>query len=415
MNNNCVRIGILTYHRSVNYGAFMQCYSLSQRLIKDYPNAKIEVIDFCTKDVFDRYNPRLATFIFGPKHLRNSLRIQCKNLIKLLLQPEMIKEKKLQYEAFQRNLKLLPLSARTVISNELKCFEDAFDNNYDIIIVGSDAVWEYKTYPFPNPYFMHNNLHAMILSYAASADRMHISIINETEKDYIKQSLLQYNYIGIRDISTEHILDELIPGKKWYHNCDPTAFLDIELLGEYRKSVFEKLKKSGVDFTKPIIGVMAGTYITRVLKRYFGNRCSIVSVYNYNEAADYNLCNLEPLEWSVVFSFFDITFTRYFHGTWLSLKNNTPTIIIDDWNQEDSLHDSKLLDLAKRLNLIEWYFRFKAVKSNEGKNRLFDTAEMILGNKCIVDIQARIIKEKNSYASFNCHLSRLIDSMLIEQ
>ena len=38
-----MKIGILTFHRSYNYGAFMQCFSLVNRLKKDFQNLNFEV------------------------------------------------------------------------------------------------------------------------------------------------------------------------------------------------------------------------------------------------------------------------------------------------------------------------------------------------------------------------------------
>ena len=46
-----MRIGILTFHRSVNNGAVIQCYSLSKRLQKEFPDADVEVIDGGVFDV----------------------------------------------------------------------------------------------------------------------------------------------------------------------------------------------------------------------------------------------------------------------------------------------------------------------------------------------------------------------------
>ena len=41
-----MKLGILTFHKSINYGAFMQCYALSQRLQRDFPQIEVEVIDY---------------------------------------------------------------------------------------------------------------------------------------------------------------------------------------------------------------------------------------------------------------------------------------------------------------------------------------------------------------------------------
>jgi len=53
------KIGILTFHRSYNYGAFMQCYSLSHRLMRDFPQHEVEVIDYATQRVYANYPTEL--------------------------------------------------------------------------------------------------------------------------------------------------------------------------------------------------------------------------------------------------------------------------------------------------------------------------------------------------------------------
>ena len=40
---------------------------------------------------------------------------------------------------------------------------------YDVIIVGSDAVWNWQIRRFPNPYFLGDGCNAIRMSYAASS------------------------------------------------------------------------------------------------------------------------------------------------------------------------------------------------------------------------------------------------------
>ena len=41
-----MKIGILTYHRSINYGAFVQAYALQKLISECIPDAKVEIIDY---------------------------------------------------------------------------------------------------------------------------------------------------------------------------------------------------------------------------------------------------------------------------------------------------------------------------------------------------------------------------------
>ena len=44
-----MRIGILTFHRAINYGAVMQAYSLSKQLKESFPEDSVEIIDYNCK------------------------------------------------------------------------------------------------------------------------------------------------------------------------------------------------------------------------------------------------------------------------------------------------------------------------------------------------------------------------------
>ena len=56
-----MKIGILTFHRSFNYGAFMQCFSLVNKLKEDFPNAEFEVVDYTVKRAIDNYMKEIQT------------------------------------------------------------------------------------------------------------------------------------------------------------------------------------------------------------------------------------------------------------------------------------------------------------------------------------------------------------------
>ena len=89
-----MRIGILTFHRSINYGAFMQSYALSQTLKKRYPEHSVEIIDFEYLWKHNRY----------------------KKTSKL---PPFSWEYHIKYNRFQSSLSLLPLSKQSFITNEV--------------------------------------------------------------------------------------------------------------------------------------------------------------------------------------------------------------------------------------------------------------------------------------------------------
>ena len=58
------------------------------------------------------------------------------------------------YKAFQKGLLKLPLSSEKLITDDCDRFYQWINGKYDILISGSDAVWNYSKRGLPNPYFL---------------------------------------------------------------------------------------------------------------------------------------------------------------------------------------------------------------------------------------------------------------------
>ena len=58
-----MKIGILTFHRSVNNGAFMQAYALSSEIKKRFPSDEVEIIDFTPPSVVNYYSYSLVSYL----------------------------------------------------------------------------------------------------------------------------------------------------------------------------------------------------------------------------------------------------------------------------------------------------------------------------------------------------------------
>ena len=411
-----MKIGILTFHRSYNYGAYMQSYALSKRVKKDFPNAEVEIIDYVTARMYRNYDTSLKTFIFGTADKRNSLITALKKMAKLILRPAQIKRTRILHRAFERELKYLPLSDYHIVSDDCAEAFDAIRGKYDIIVVGSDCVWEFITYGFPNPYFLNDDLGSVKMSYAATSDRMHISALTATQIDYMKDSLNDFAYLGIRDIATQNLLENIIPQHKVSHNCDPTILLEMDDLSEEKAIVEKKLIDAGIDLKKPIIGLMCGEPIAEAAMAHFGQDYQYVSVYWYNKNSDANLMDLSPREWATVFSFFKLTVTRFFHGTLLSMKNGTPVLTIDEWPMTDSRHISKLEDLYNRLNLKEHYCRRSDFFDPEKQREILNTAQGFIDNSTDKQkIASALEKEAATYLDFASELEKVISNINMKE
>lgn len=406
-----IKVGILTFHRSINYGAFLQCFSLVSKLNELYgEQISAEVIDYCPEFEVAKYEPSIKNYIFGSQQNRSSTIGILKNIAKLILTPQIIKQKRQLNNAFIQSYKELKRSEKSWITDDYISFLKEIGECYDIVIVGSDAIWETKVFPFPNAYFLDKSVHAFKMSYAACSGRMDISMYTEDQKRFLADRWNDFSYIGVRDETTENLIHSIDKNISVYHNCDPTITLDFL---KY-PSLFDKtkckdiLKKHGIDTDKPIIGLMGGNALGKLIRELFGNKYQIVALYYPNRHADVYIPDLTPFEWACMFSCFFITFTRFFHGTIFSLKNGVPTISVDDWKLVNSNQNSKLKDLLIRLGLEDYYYSDVFAYSNEGKDRIRKAVIKAEQNCQSERIYSALDKERASFNSFSGALESLI-------
>ena len=165
------RIGILTYHKSNNYGAFMQCYSLSTKLKELFPNECVEVVDYLSEEVYSLYHPSIRSFSYMILHaqgLRRKLRYT-KMLLSYMKDSALNKKRNVESAYFDEAQQKLPLSHEQFISDNYSEIADYLNGKYDVLVVGSDAVWNWQIRPFPNVYCLGSRIKTRKLSYAASS------------------------------------------------------------------------------------------------------------------------------------------------------------------------------------------------------------------------------------------------------
>lgn len=389
-----MKIGILTFHQSVNNGAVMQAYSLSKRLKKEYPDATVEIIDYRRESVDNSYAFSLAGYLKTP-----SFKIFAKKALVLMCDPMRLKRLKRRTKVFEDCIGKLPLSDKTITSDGTSELYRFIENNYDIVVVGSDAVWNYVTRGFPNAYFASADLKVKKLSYAASCYGMDYLNISDEEKKEVSKVFSAFDFIGVRDEATENFVKWTGCDNEPYHTCDPTAFLDVNDLPIDVSALEAKLSERGFVFNRPAIGIMGPDEMVTMVKKLYGDKYQLVSLYNYIKGADVNLYDLEPYEWAYVFRYFKLTFTTFFHGTLLSLRNGVPLICIDLNTEFGKKHTPKTLDVLKRVGFEDWYF------STDYKSKNFDKikakADELLAGDYHDAIIAAMDKEAESFEVFN--------------
>lgn len=405
-----MKIGILTFHRSVNYGAVTQCYALASRLQRDVPDAEVEVIDYAPQWRVDSYRPTLRNFICKGISKANSRKLNAKivfaKLAELVFHPNRYRLIKDRYAAFQRSMAWLPLSKESYRQSDAASFREAVYGKYDLIVVGSDCVWEWSTVPLPSPYYLPGDFGAVKASFAASVGTDDYRRLSDRECADLREAIGDFAYVGVRDASSEYVVGGVCPGTTYFHNCDPAVLLDVSALEPYRRRVREKLLRSGIDPERPIVCVMGNEKIGKLARSIFDGRAQLVGVYVPNRYCDVFLSDLEVPEWAALFGFCKLTVTTFFHGTMLSLVNRVPVQSFDYLPETERQH-TKLHELYDRLGLKRMYYRGKREYDEADLKAIRANALALYEHPPVDEIAAALEREGTSYASFRAFVRAL--------
>lgn len=199
------RIGILTYHSSDNFGSVLQAYALQK-----YLNSicSCEIIDYRKDEVRDLYK------IIKPYDSKYNIITNIYNILHI----RQLKNRKSRYENFRINN--LPLTKCVTSKAEIEMLL----NEFDMLICGSDQVWNFDIIDFDKCFMLDfNDFKGKRFSYAAS-----FGPIKKDKNKLVEYKTLfeKFDKITVREKQASESLSEIsVPSE-----CvvDPVFLLDRE-------------------------------------------------------------------------------------------------------------------------------------------------------------------------------------------
>lgn len=205
-----MRIGVITFHRSLNYGSVLQTYALQKTIKKLRPEADVEVIDYYPSNY-----KRIRGLFVPVKSFRNLLR----NIYSLRYYLLFIKRKK----AFDNFIKdNVTVGSKRYIGND-----DMSDLNkwYDLLIAGSDQIWNRNTADFSIKYFFPENTNIKKIAYAPSLGDGRFNIKGDGR---FYNVLSSFSAISTREVSGAKNLKKFLSRDDISVVIDPTLLLRPE-------------------------------------------------------------------------------------------------------------------------------------------------------------------------------------------
>ena len=319
-----MKIGILTFHRAYNYGAYLQACALCNRLNQEM-GIDAEIIDYRMEREKKRYHAKgfslkkkLYQISRGTFFFQRAIE---KSFIHAIENPVM-----------QR-------SQGSLTSDSIDDFTQFVNRHYDVIIVGSDEVWKVNNFRgFPTPYWLFGNLHCRKFSYAASARVEFEKELSAENYCAMKQALDDFEYIGVRDQFTYNEVQKAIGKSDRLHLCcDPSFLYDFSVPDT---NVLRKIaKKRGYHpQLKTIMVMLDNDEYAEYVKSQLGGEYNLVSVFHYHKGF-MNIAELEPLEWLGLIIQSDFVIASFFHAICFSLINNKPFLGIGTKGKKSKLEE----------------------------------------------------------------------------
>ena len=293
------RILIVTYHDGINYGAFLQVYSLQEFLIKN--NFEVSILNYKS------YKHTILEYFYLLKTKNISFFI--KTLFKI------IKFKKLQNKALNLTKRFFKIPHN-------------LNSDFDFFIYGSDEIWNYNNdlIGLDTVYFG-DKIKGKKISYAPSFGN--IDSNNILPKKII--NLLKNFIISVRDINSYEIISKNI-GIQAEIVLDPT-FLITNHLCEYTSMINYKEKYILIYMTQQIT-----TDRWQELLNYANIRkLKLISVGYNHKLADINFINTDPVDFMYLIINAEIIITNMFHGFILSLQNSKNVHLFFDEYRKNKL------------------------------------------------------------------------------
>ena len=321
------KIGILTFWGVPNYGAFAQAYALNKVISSMVPDSVVVDLAYL--------HPKHKALYFRKKSPQMTS-------LKQLITPSFYK----QWISYLTNTKVeypqFAIDWNSIPHVDLKNKTQLERYNCDIIVTGSDAIWEYSIPDFGDDvHLIGNRLNCTkLIAYAASFGDMNES---DSFADFIPQGLNNYEMIAVRDQTSQNIIRKLMDGKTIDIVLDPSLLHDFKNDKEIPKTRYSNyILVYGNDFQDSLINDVR-TYAR-------ANKLTLIGAGIAPGWCDICLREIGPKEWIGLFRDARMVVTCTFHGLMFSI--NFEKMVV--FNQVDYVKNRSTY-LLEQLGLSQLY------------------------------------------------------------
>lgn len=288
------KIGLLSMHCTINYGASLQALSLYKYLEKR--GYDITIIN---------YRPKYLTDIYEKNHENERKKVKTK--LKYLVVGKRYKKR---FDAFRKFENYLKLSKTCYTYEDLQNLKES----YDIYICGSDQIWNPINTQYDKAFFFgFVNRNALKLSYAASIGQ---DKLDEQSIQFISENIKRFQGISVREKSAKDLLEREMNTAS-VQNIDPVFLTSTDEWKTYEIPI----KTPPKYILLYAIGMQPlSDELVREIKNKSKVQCITIQYNAFKDKnTDYLMDDIGPGEFLYLLRNAEYVVTNSFHGIALSL------------------------------------------------------------------------------------------------
>lgn len=366
-----MRIGILTFFETDNYGTVLQAYSLQKYL--ENCGHTVEFIHIY-RDMIGGKNAQITPNF----NVREKIRIK----ISTFLHRKDNLSKHIKFTEFRKNLRV------TEKFYSMRDLSDYDWNDYDLYISGGDQIWNpnHKTFSYNYMFsFLPNDKKR--ISYASSFGQ-HISFNQEIKNNFYNY-LSKYSALSVRESSGKDIIEMI--GLKCRQVMDPVFLIKDEWL---------KAKRNISGRSKYCVVYAISEYERSIdfeIKEFARkNKLKIVVLpeNRHNHLSNYKKkFDLSPDEFIELIANSNAVFTNSFHGAAFAILFNRQLFILPCKNEREQNRQIRLTELLNTVGIENNRKDFNVAAINydivdKKIDKLIEESKRFLNtaiNKCVSD------------------------------
>lgn len=296
-----MRIGILTFHRAINYGAVIQCYALYKTLLNQ--GHDVEIIDYRPKYI-EKYR-----MLFYKNDFDNAKGILGK--IKYVLSCLC-----LIYPKYRTNTKFDNFIKERLRLSSPVYNETQIPRYYDVVVFGSDQIWNPAICEGLDKLYwgQFHKGQMTFVGYALSVGRL--ELFTPQLLPTIVKYLDNYDYISVRENNLQHFIQQE-SNREATLVCDPSLLLNKK---EYEKLTVPPKESKYVLLFCLEKNPYAKKFANNIAKQIAGSVVQIgANVNPFRRCLDYTRSCLSPVEFLSYIRYADCIVTDSFHATSFSI------------------------------------------------------------------------------------------------